>query len=89
MNIVVLMTNFVSVTAYNVSKLNRREHRAMLNTKEHYELLEQFERDFKGKRLDKENKVFWASGNIYQSGEVNQLFLAYRLGYSFAKSEAK
>lgn len=57
----------------------------MLNTKEHYDLMLKFERDFKGVRLDRENKELWAKGNIYQDGNVNSLFLAYRMGYSFGK----
>ena len=54
--------------------------------KEHHELLEQFERDFPYCRKDKENKTLWTIGNVYQSGETNQLFLAYRKGYSLGKT---
>jgi hypothetical protein len=57
----------------------------MLNTKEHYDLMAKFEQDFKNERLDKENKELWSKGRIYQDGTVNNLFLAYRLGYSFRK----
>lgn len=57
----------------------------MLHTKEHYDLMAKFERDFKHERLDKEDKELWSKGRIYQSGAVNSLFLAYRLGYSFGK----
>lgn len=54
----------------------------MLLTREHYELMAAFERDFSHNRLDKEDKSFWAKGNIYQNGQVNDLFLAYRKGYA-------
>lgn len=58
----------------------------MLMTKEHYDLLEQFEREFKSRRLDKEPKALWPKGIIYQDGHVNELFLAYRRGYSLGKT---
>jgi hypothetical protein len=54
--------------------------------KEHYELMAQFEAQFKGQRLDREPKVMWARGQVYQSGETNALFLAFRQGYAFAKA---
>lgn len=57
----------------------------MLNTKEHYQLMEMFEKSFRGNRFDKEDKSFWAKGNVYQCGVTNNLFLAYRLGYAFGK----
>lgn len=58
-----------------------------ITSKEHYELIEQFEKDNRGRRLDKEkDKSLWEKGSIYQDGEVNKLFIAYRLGYSYAKS---
>ena len=58
----------------------------MLNTKEHYDLMAKFERDFKGERLDREeDKELWKRGRIYQNGRVNDLFLAYRMGYSLGK----
>lgn len=56
-----------------------------LFTREHYDLMKQFERVFKNERLDKEPKDMWANGNIYQDGNVNNLFVAYRFGYSFGK----
>ena len=58
----------------------------MLHTKEHYDLMAQFERAFKHRRLDKEPKDFWPKGVIYQDGHVNELFLAYRQGYALGKS---
>lgn len=58
----------------------------MLATKEHYDLIEQFEHDIKPGRLDKEAKADWARGIIYQDGTVNQMFLVYRHGYAFGKA---
>ncbi|MFA5378286.1 MAG: hypothetical protein WC455_21205 [Dehalococcoidia bacterium] len=57
----------------------------IIKTKEHYDLIAQFERTFKGERLDKEPKDIWSNGRIYQDGKVNSMFLAYRLGYSYGK----
>ena len=57
-----------------------------IGTKEHYELLEMFERDFKGIRIDKEPKELWAAGAVYQDGVANNLFKAYSIGYSYGKS---
>lgn len=60
----------------------------MLKTKEHEDLIAMFERErqFKGRRLDKENKALWQMGQIYQDGHVNELFLAYRCGYAYGKA---
>jgi hypothetical protein len=55
-------------------------------TQEHGDVMAQFEREFKGRRLDRELKAFWVKGLVYQDGEVNELFLAYRRGYALAKS---
>lgn len=57
----------------------------MLMTKEHYELMEAFEREHKHHRLDRENKELWKSGNVYEDGRANELFLAYRKGYALGK----
>lgn len=55
----------------------------MLLTKEHYALMEGFERDYKHRRLDREkNKQHWLRGNVYEDGHVNDLFAAYRKGYA-------
>lgn len=64
-----------------LSRLNR-----MLKTQEHYDLMAQFEREFKGRRLDKEPRDGWARGIIYQDGHINELFLAYRRGYALGKA---
>ena len=57
----------------------------MLLTKEHYDLIAQFERDCKPGRTDKEDKSLWAKGIVYQDGHVNALFRVYRTGYAFGR----
>lgn len=57
-----------------------------LITDEHTEILRMFEREHTGRRMDKESKTLWPKGRIYQDGQLNELFLAYRKGYAFAKS---
>lgn len=57
----------------------------MLNSKEHYELMEQFERQFHG-RMEKETKSMWPRGNVYQDGHINQAFLGFRSGYAYGKA---
>ena len=54
--------------------------------KENYDLMKQFEKDFNPMRFDKEPKNLWEKGIIYQDGNVNNLFRAYRLGYSLGKT---
>lgn len=58
----------------------------MLKTQEHIDLIAMFEREFTGSRLDKESKDLWVNGRIYQDGQLNELFLAYRRGYAFGKA---
>ncbi len=58
----------------------------MLKSKEHYELMANFDREFSGCRLDKESKDLWPNGVVYQDGRANELFLAYRRGYALAKA---
>lgn len=68
----------------------------MKGTKEFYEVVDQFEKDFKNPETDlyvscsnplerspKESKRF------YENGMVNQIFNAYLLGYSFHKSTSQ
>jgi hypothetical protein len=57
-----------------------------IKTQEHQDVVAQFDREFKGSRLDKEAKGLWRAGRIYQDGHVNDLFLAYRRGYALARS---
>ena len=60
-----------------------------LLSKEHYELIEMFEREFKGQfRMDKEDKSLWPKGVIYQNGEANLMFKAYRHGFAYGKAVA-
>jgi hypothetical protein len=56
----------------------------MLKTQEHYDLMAQFERQFSG-RMDREDKSLWVNQRIYQDGQTNELFLAFRHGYAFGK----
>lgn len=56
-----------------------------LFAQEHYDLIAMFEREFSG-RFDKEPKEIWKNGYIYQDGNVNQMFLAYRKGYAFGRA---
>lgn len=59
-----------------------------LGSKEFYEVIEAFEKSpvSKSKRLDKEPKELWKKGQIYQNGEVNDLFKCFQHGYSYAKA---
>ena len=57
-----------------------------LKTQEHYALMEQFEKEFRTLRLDKEPKQLWSKGVIYQNGNTNEIFLAYRQGYAFGRA---
>jgi hypothetical protein len=57
-----------------------------LLTKEHYDLIAQFDKTFRGRRLDKESRDLWPRGQVYQDGAVNELFLAFRHGYSYRDS---
>lgn len=57
--------------------------------KEHYALMAEFEKAFRGNRLDKEEKGFWPKGIFYQDGKINSLFLAFRLGYSLGIAEGR
>lgn len=49
-----------------------------LGSKEHYDLIAMFESVFTGHRFDKEPKDMWSKGYVYQNGETNNLFLAFR-----------
>ena len=60
----------------------------MLKTKEYYELLLRFDREYKSLRLDKEPKELWSKGAVYQDGLVNRLFCAYQKGYALGKAVA-
>lgn len=60
-----------------------------IKSQEHYDLIEMFDRLFKGHRLDKESKDMWARGYIYQNGETNALFLAFRQGVAYGTATAR
>lgn len=60
-----------------------------LASKEHVDLMDMFEREYRHMRLDREDQSLWSKGNVYQSGETNELFLAYRRGYAFAMAVAR
>jgi hypothetical protein len=55
----------------------------MLKTKEHYELMDEFEKEYSHRRLAREDKDMWPRGAVYQDGATNELFRAYRQGYAF------
>ena len=58
----------------------------ILGSKEHFEIMADFEKNFKHLRLDREkDKELNKKGILYQSGETNNLFKAFILGYSFGK----
>lgn len=57
-----------------------------IGSKEHHEILKDFEKCFKEFRLDKENKDMWSKGHIYQSGEVNNMYKAFVRGYSSGRA---
>ena len=57
--------------------------------KDHYEMMDAFEREFRGMRMDREAKEWWAKGNIYQNGETNAAFLAFRKGVALGMALAR
>ena len=57
----------------------------MAYTREDYEMMAQFEKEYRYLRLDREEKSRWVKGNIYQDGHANELFLAYRKGYALRR----
>lgn len=56
-----------------------------IHTQEHIDIIAMFEREHSG-RFDKETKSLWPMGRIYQDGQINELFLAYRRGYALARA---
>ncbi len=63
---------------------------AFLKSKEFYELLDQFERDYKTHgytRLEREqDKTYWERGIYFQHGDTNLAFKWYLMGYQTAKN---
>lgn len=57
-------------------------------SKEFYDLMQNFERDYKYYPLARESKDNFLRMAYYQNGETNKLFKAYMTGYSLAKSMA-
>lgn len=60
-------------------------------TKEFYDVMAQFEKDALeltyGKKLEREAKDLWSRGCFYCNGEINIMFKAYLMGYSYARVE--
>lgn len=56
-----------------------------IGSKEHYEILDNFEKAYKHLRLEKEDKALWKKGRIYQNGEANALYQAYAAGYALGR----
>jgi hypothetical protein len=57
-----------------------------VGTKEFYDILESFEKNFNHMRLDKESKEYWSTGQVYENGEANNAYRAYVLGYSLGRA---
>jgi len=60
-------------------------------SKEFHEAMDQFERDLKRQtsiplRFEREDRVLWPKGIVYQDGRTNDAFTAYRWGYAFAEA---
>ena len=60
----------------------QRKGKVTIGSKEHYEILDSFEKQFSEYRLDKEARGLWIKGIVYQSGETNALYTAFISGYS-------
>lgn len=56
-----------------------------IGTKEHYDILERFEKDFYHMRLDREPTEIWSTGQVYQNGETNNAYRAYIAGYMLGR----
>lgn len=56
-----------------------------IKSREHYELMDQFEKRYKEKPK-REEKSFWPKGAVYCNGETNRDFLNFREGYSFGRA---
>lgn len=64
-----------------------------LGSREHDELIQQFERDSRQRMpsaaVAKEPRELWKNGHVYQDGHTNQLFVAYSLGHAYGIAEAR
>ena len=56
-----------------------------VGTQEFYDLQDNFDKNYKHLRLDKENKEYNQYGRFYQSGETNKLFEVYMSGYMLGR----
>ncbi|MCK9282400.1 MAG: hypothetical protein M0P71_17430 [Melioribacteraceae bacterium] len=56
-----------------------------IGSKEHDEIIVNFDKEYYYLNLIKEEKELWYKGQIYANGETNNLFKAYSLGYSFGR----
>lgn len=59
-----------------------------IKEKYHYDLMAQFEKQFPHRRFDKEPKEIWPIARVYQDGQTNELFLAYRAGAAYGRAIA-
>ncbi len=59
-----------------------------IGSKEHYEILFNFEKNFKEMRLDREKNIdLWKIGQVYENGETNKMYKAFIMGYSFGRAK--
>ena len=58
-----------------------------IHTREHYDIIDAFEKAFNHLPTAKESKELWPKGHVYCNGEANNLFLAYRQGYAAGRAE--
>lgn len=57
----------------------------IIGSKEHYEILDSFEKDYRRLSMDREEKSLWKKGQVYQNGYVNALYQAYAAGYALGR----
>jgi len=60
-----------------------------VSSQEHYQLMVQFELDYKLNKPEKEPKQLWKCGFFYCDGETNLKFTAYRQGYAYAECKLR
>jgi len=53
---------------------------------EYFDIMNQFEKNNKYLRLDREPVEKWTQGIVYESGETNNLFQQFMAGYIYGKS---
>ena len=56
-----------------------------IGSKEHYEILDKFEKAYKHLCVEREEKALWKKGQIYTHGYVNALYQAYIAGYALGR----